>query len=263
MINIKSEKLFITVALFLAFMVGTQASADAYDDAVADSKRPAEDQARDAGRQPGEILKFFGVSAGQTVVDLSSSGGYYTRMIASIVGPDGKVIAQNGARRMTDERKAELEAMYATYGNIEMDLQPQAELAMPDNSVDAVFAFLIVHHWHFNADQGDVVPSGSVASYANILRMLKPGGTFGVIEHVATEGLSREASAGMHRAPAATITSDLTDAGFVLAAESDLLADHPEDDISIYWGGTPRTAPRVTPADQTQRFVHLYRKPAN
>ncbi|MBT5032347.1 MAG: class I SAM-dependent methyltransferase [Proteobacteria bacterium] len=257
MINIKSEKTAIAVTLFLAFMIGTQASADVYDDAVADSIRPAEDTERDAGRRPADILRFFEVSAGQTVVDLSSGGGYYTRPIASIVGSDGKVIAQNGAGRMNDERKAGLEAMYATYGNIEMDLQPQAQLAMPDNSVDAVFAFLIVHHWHFNEDQGEMTPSGSVDSYANILRMLKPGGTFGIIEHLAPEGLSREASAALHRAPAATIKSDLADAGFVLAAESDLLADHPEDDISAGWGDG------ATPRGQTQRFVHLYRKPAN
>ena len=263
MINIKSEKLAIGVTLFLAFMIGTQASADVYDDAVADSRRPTEDQALDAGRRPADILRFFEVSAGQTVVDLSSGGGYYTRTISSVVGPEGSVIAQNNARRMNEERQAELNAAYASYGNIELNLQPPADLDMPDNSVDAVFAFLIVHHWHFNGDQGEVVPSGSVASYANILRMLKPGGTFGIIEHVSTEGLSREASAGMHRAPAATIKSDLADAGFELATESDLLADHPEDDISAYWGGTPRTAPRATPPAQTQRFVHLYRKPAN
>ena len=122
MINIKSEKTAIAVTLFLAFMIGTQASADVYDDAVADSIRPAEDTERDAGRRPADILRFFEVSAGQTVVDLSSGGGYYTRPIASIVGSDGKVIAQNGAGRMNDERKAGLEAMYATYGNIEMDL---------------------------------------------------------------------------------------------------------------------------------------------
>ena len=256
MINIRYEKLALAATIVLALISSTAANADVYDDAVAAMARPAEDRARDAGRKPGEILEFFGVSDGQTVVDIASGGGYYTRMVADIVGADGKVIAQNNARRVDEERMAELVAMYEPYGNVEVDLNPTAQLEMPDNSVDAVLLFLIVHHWHFNAEQGEVVPSSSVANYANVLRMLKPGGTFAIIEHLAPEGLSREASAALHRIPAATATSDITDAGFVLSAESDLLANHPEDDITIYWRDQ-------TPSGQTQRIVHKYTKAVN
>ncbi len=246
----------LATSIFLVVASATQVNADVYDDAVAATARPAEDRARDTGRRPGDVLKFFGISAGQTVVDISSGGGYYTRMVADIVGADGKVIAQNNARRVNEERMAELVAMYEPYGNVEVDLTPTAQLAMPDNSVDAVLLFLIVHHWHFNQEQGEVTPAGSKANYANILRMLKPGGTFAIVEHLAPEGLTREASAALHRIPAATAVSDITDAGFVLSAESDLLADHPEDDITIYWRDN-------TPSGQTQRIVHKYTKAAN
>jgi predicted methyltransferase len=256
MMNIQPRKLAMAAAVVLSFASSASVNADVYDDAVAATARPAEDRARDAGRRPGEVLEFFGISAGQTVVDISSGGGYYTRMVADIVGSDGKVIAQNNARRVDEERMAELVAMYEPYGNVEVNLQPTAQLDMPDNSVDAVLLFLIVHHWHFNGDQGEVSPTGSNANYANILRMLKPGGTFAVIEHLSPEGLTREASAALHRIPAATAISDITDAGFVLSAESDLLADHPEDDITVYWSDN-------TPRGQTQRIVHKYTKAAN
>ena len=203
------------------------------------------------------VMEFFGITSGQRVVDMASGPGYYTRIISEIVGPEGTVVAQNpgDAPFVNDKFKAMLDTQYADYSNVELTYDPVEDMTLPDNSVDAMFLFLVIHHWHFSEDDGETIPAVSATRYANIIRMLKPGGFFGVIEHLAAEGMSREASAGIHRIPRETAVADVTSAGLILDGESDLLADH-ADDISSYWkeDGTPRGT--------TTRIVHLYRKPA-
>ena len=235
---------------------GDMAEPSIYEAALADTRRPDNDVERDTGRKPAEIMAYFGVTPGQRVVDMQSGPGYYTRIISEIVGPEGTVVAHNPGdfSRVNDEFKAMLETQYAEYPNVELNYELFEELSLPDNSVDAVFLSLIIHHWHYSEDGGETIPAVSAKRYANIMRMLKPGGIFGVIDHLAAEGMSRKDSSAIHRIPVETVISDVTSAGFILDGESDLLADHPEDDITTYWRDK-------TPRGMTNRFVHLYRKP--
>ena len=61
--------------------------------AVAASDRPAEDVARDADRKPAALVAFAGIKPGDTVADVIPGGGYFTRIFAKAVGPNGHVIA--------------------------------------------------------------------------------------------------------------------------------------------------------------------------
>ena len=61
--------------------------------ALADPARPAADRARDAARHPGELLTFAGIRPGMKVADFIMGGGYWTRILAKAVGPQGKVYA--------------------------------------------------------------------------------------------------------------------------------------------------------------------------
>ena len=227
-----------------------------YQTAIADPRRPTEDVERDVGRKPEQVMAFYGVAPGQHVLDLGSGGGYYTRIISSIVGPEGSVVAQNSGRRVNDEFKTKMQQQYEDYDNVKLSFEAPEQLTLPDNSLDAVFLILIIHHWHFSKDEGETVPALSKEKYANILRMLKPGGVFGVIEHESAEGTSREASAALHRIPRATAIADITSAGFVLDSESDVHANQPVDDITAEWFDNE-------PRDATKRITHLYRKPAS
>ncbi len=62
--------------------------------ALADARRAA-DSARDQYRHPAETLAFFQVKPGMTVVDVVPGGGWYTRVLASYLGKDGKYIGLN------------------------------------------------------------------------------------------------------------------------------------------------------------------------
>src|SRR6185436_12217431 len=59
--------------------------------------RDAEDKALDAGRRPDQILSFFGVAPKMNVAELGAGSGYTTELLARVVGPSGKVYAENPA----------------------------------------------------------------------------------------------------------------------------------------------------------------------
>ena len=73
------------------------ASADDYRAALAAPGRLAGDSEQDARRMPAEVLAFFGVRPGTAVLDLFSGGGYYTELLATVVGPTGRVVAHNNS----------------------------------------------------------------------------------------------------------------------------------------------------------------------
>ncbi|HLI81623.1 MAG TPA: hypothetical protein VKV03_16660, partial [Candidatus Binataceae bacterium] len=63
---------------------------------VASAGRPADDKKLDAGRQPEQMLAFFGIAPGMQVADIFAGGGYTTELLSRVVGPTGKVYSQNG-----------------------------------------------------------------------------------------------------------------------------------------------------------------------
>ena len=82
----------------LAALLAVQAApalADRADDAVASPKRTDADRALDAGRYPAEVLRFAGLKPGDVVADFMAGGGYYSALLAELVGPRGMVYAIN------------------------------------------------------------------------------------------------------------------------------------------------------------------------
>ena len=223
-----------------------------YQAAIADPRRPAEEVARDAGRKPIQVLQFFGVAPGQRVVDVGSGDGYFTRILSGIVGSEGSVVANNSGRRSSDEFRAKYTEQYSSYNNVELNFENPEDISLPDNSVDMVLLSLTIHHWHHSDETGEFVPSIAMERFENILRILKPGGFFAVIDHDAAEGATRVYSDEIHRIPGAIAIADITLAGFELDAESDIHAN-PNDDVTIRWTQDPR--------DATKRIVQRYRKP--
>src|SRR5689334_19613463 len=61
--------------------------------AVADPTRPTADVARDANRKPAELMAFAGVRPGLRIAELAPGGGYFTRLLTTAVGRDGRVYA--------------------------------------------------------------------------------------------------------------------------------------------------------------------------
>jgi predicted methyltransferase len=218
------------------------ASTDTFDAAtlLAATSRPAEDAKDDAARKPVEVLQFTGVKPGQTVLEMESGGGYYTELLSRAVGPGGKVIAQNPAEfkaafgadkevdaRLKDNRLPNVTPLWASFD----------KLGQADGSVDIVTWYLGPHEVYFKDAKNFPNGLGDLQKiFADVKRVLKPGGYFVVMDHAAKSGAKPEDTGNkLHRIDPAQIRAGLAKAGFEIEEESTLLAN-PADkyDLDVF-----------------------------
>lgn len=209
--------------------------------AVADERRPAADTARDTLRKPAEIVAFAGVEPGDKVAEIAPGGGYYTRILAATVGPQGKVYALMPA--FFANRPGGLDGINALaeqYGNIEVVVIDYAATELPE-PVDLVWT---TENYHDLAN-GDIATVN-----AWVFEALRPGGIYFVEDHSAP-GTGTSATSTLHRIDPEAVKEQVTAAGLVLEAESDLL-HNPNDPHDV----NPREA-RPT----SDKFALRFRKP--
>jgi predicted methyltransferase len=197
--------------------------------AVNSPDRPAADKQLDAGRHPEQLLAFFGIAPGMKVADLWAGGGYTTELLARTVGPRGKVYSQNGAFAPAfkkGEEAWEARLKEPGMGNVVELLKPFDDpdeiLPVPSESLDAVIIDMSYH---------DLVGHGYDRTKINaaVFRSLKPGGVYGVIDNSAAPGSGARDVKTLHRIDEAFETNEIKQAGFKLAAASDVLRN-PKDD---------------------------------
>ncbi len=225
--------------------------------AVNDPGRPEVDMLRDAGRHPAEILTFAGVQPGWRVADLGAGSGYYSRILSSAVGTEGEVISEN-MDWLVESFPATDEAIIALAGerdNVTRLISPvPAILDGYDNELDAVFMMLIYHDQAWQQDDIEMPDRADrIAMNRLIYNALRPGGVFLVVDHRAEDGTGDTVVGDYHRIDEAFVREEIEAAGFVLAAESDILSN-PEDPRTISVFDTSIRG-------NTDRFVLLYRKP--
>ena len=177
---------------------------------------------------------------------------YYTEIISGVVGPSGKVYAQNNKfvlERFADKPLTERLAKPGLKNVERLD----AELDNPGlpSGLDVV---LLVRFYH------DFFWMGNDRATFNkaVFRALKPGGVFGVVDHHAEAGSgdrNAQEPNNLHRIDAELVKNEILAAGFVLEEESDILS-HSEDtrDWSIFADNAARR-------DQTDRFIYKFSKP--
>lgn len=220
--------------------------------AIADPNRAfqAED---DATRRPADILAFTGVKEGDKVFELIPGTGYWTRLFSAVVGRKGHVYAvwpQQYARYSVGK----VEALTAAggkppYANVTVSVQPTPALTSPE-PLDLVFTSQNYHDYPAEF-MGNLQPSVlNDAAFA----MLKPGGTYIVIDHAGAPGSGMEKTPTLHRIDPATVREQAEAAGFVYEGSSDVL----RRDGDLY--DLPVFDPKVR--GKTDKFVLKFRKPA-
>ncbi len=195
-----------------------------YERVVASPGRTDADRDRDAGRRPDQVLEFFGIAPGMTVLDMFSGGGYYTEMLSHIVGPDGKVVAHTNTayagfvgdetiNRFADDRLA----------NVEILLAENNELELPAAEFDAVILVLAYHDIYYD-DAANGWPLIDGAKFrAELQKGLKPGGILAIVDHFAAAGSPSETGGTLHRIDPQIVISELEAEGFVLESRSEVL----------------------------------------
>jgi predicted methyltransferase len=233
---------------------GTTAPAStAVSTAVAAPDRSADDRALDEGRQPAAMLAFFGIAPGMKVAELGAGGGYTAELLARTVGPTGKVYAQNSqflldrfAQKPWSERLQK-----PVMANVVRLDRPFDDPFPPDvQDLDAVLIVLFYHDTYWQkVDRAKM--------NAAVMRALKPGGVYGIVDHSAKPGSGDADVESLHRIEESTLRADVEKAGFVLAGSADFLK-RPDDTRD--WSASPRTAGEKR--GTSDRFVLKFVKPA-
>lgn len=217
--------------------------------AVADEHRSADDHQRDLARKPAEVIAFTGMKPGDKVADFVPSSGYFTRIFAKVVGPQGRVYALTPAEWGPEEiDPAKAIAADPYYGNVTVTTGPLGQFAAPAEKLDI---FWTSQNYH---DLENPKPKVDVPAFnKQVFDALRPGGLYIVLDHSAAAGSGLRDTNTLHRIDAATVKAEVEAAGFKFVGESKVLAN-PADD---------RTKKVFDPAirGHTDQFVYKFRKP--
>jgi predicted methyltransferase len=215
--------------------------------------RDGEDKALDAGRRPGEMLAFYGIKPGMKVADLAAGGGYTTELLARAVGPSGVVYAQNNQwimEKFADKPFAARLAKPVNKNVVKAVRDFNDPLPPEAKDLDAVFFVLVYHdaYWFEGVDRAKM--------NAAILKALKPGGVYAIIDHNGKAGSGTKEVQTLHRIEQKVLVEDVTKAGFKLAGEADFLRN-PKDTMD--WNAAPFAAGEKR--GTSDRFVLKFVKP--
>lgn len=215
----------IVMGLLAALAVRAEVDTDALAAALASEARPAEDRARDAGRKPVGVMRVLGFGPGMTVLDVIAAGGYFTEVLSRTVGPTGKVYAQNSRfvlemREGANEKAISARLADGRLPNVERLDRDVSDLGLAANSIDGAITALNFHDIYNG--QGAEATQGFLVA---IRTVLKPGGVFGVIDHV---GVAGQDNAKLHRIEKSIVIEAAKEAGFIVEVDSDVL--HSADD---------------------------------
>lgn len=242
----------------LLFTMNTPfALADKYDDALNSQLRQASDKSRDTLREPAKVLRAIDIEPGMTILDVMAGDGYYSALLASLVGEEGKVFIQNPSVLYTDYypqlvRIVEGRVTANPLKNTQQFNSEIIQLALNDASLDMIFMHLVYHDlfWIY-PDQAEIFDR-------EMARVLKPGGRLVIIDHRAQDGtgtqhaLTRDNS--IHRIDENYVTAAMNKVGLKLIRSFEFL-NNPDDDRTQMFNS------ETLQGKKTDRFFHIYQKP--
>jgi len=203
--------------------------------ALSHEARTDDDKARDTQRRPVATLAFFDVQPDSRVLELWPGGGWYSHILSPYLSAGGGHLVvthyDTAAEPAYRGRHATAWKEYIDqYGVQDSTTTVVIEDSIPEfegiEPVDTVLTFRNVHNWVAADIDADI--------YKHAFHILKPGGTFGVVEHRAAPGTTREQSADSGYMDQQAVIDAITAVGFEFVESSEINAnpldtkDHPE-----------------------------------
>jgi predicted methyltransferase len=220
-------------------------------DAIADPRRDLHRE-RDAYRHPAEVIAFSGLKPGDKVLDLIPSSGYWSRIFSPLVDAEGHVYA-TWPKAYADVAQSDVRVMRELaaredYANLTVDVQPTPDLSAPE-PLDMVFTS---QNYHDYPDEfmGHYDPARLNQA---VFAMLKPGGTYLIVDHAAESGSGMRDTDTLHRIDPAIVRSQVEAAGFEFVGESGALRNAADEHT------LPVFDPKVR--RNTDQFILRFRKP--
>lgn len=249
--------------------------------------QPAETQARYAWRHPKEVLNYFGIRPGMTVVEVLPGGGWYSKILLPLLGSEGRLIGMNYPQDIwpkfgffSEERLAAFKVWKETWPSetAEWGIANSAPAvatemgSIPENlegSADAVLFIRALHNMaRFNADGGYMG-----IGLADTVKLLKPGGIVGVVQHEARPEMSDEWAGGQNGyVKKDFIVKNMVAAGLEFLGEIDA-NENPKDrpaESDIVWRlppglstshDKPELREKMSAIGESNRMTLKFRKP--
>lgn len=211
---------------------------------LASEDRPARHKARDMYRRPLETLRFCGLDAADTVVEIwpGGQGGWYRRLLEPLLERHG-----------------------GTYLPVKADRNYLGkEKSVPYGQVDMVLVFRA---------HGFMIYDKPAQNYvSSIYQMLRPGGTFCIVDHAGDEAIPQDPDGQNGYVNESHFRTMATTAGFTLDASSDHnrnpldTKDYPRGLYSLppTLAGTRKGSDqraKYLAIGESDRFSHRYLKP--
>ena len=213
MIAIQARRNFLPLRLILLILAGALFSPIALSQNAApnagnpstleDFKAGDANAKREEYQRATDVLRALDVSSGGWVADLGAGGGYYSMRLSDVVGPTGKVFAED----ISDSSLRWLHQRVKVFDlrNVEVVKGDADDPRLP---ADAFSAVLVVNSYHhFEQYQ---------AMDAQILRILKPGGRLVIADYSlpAHRTESRADQIKSHEIDPNLVREELARAGF-------------------------------------------------
>lgn len=184
---------------------------------VAGNWRSEANRARDKYRHPLDTLAFYGVKPDAKVIELLPGGNaWYTEILAPFLKDKGQLTIINVAGNPEDKgQKEKFAADPVRYEKLKVVevIPPNFSFGEP-GSADFFLTFRNVHNFAMHDDQGKL--------FAEIYKVLKPGGVLGIEDHRAAKGKTFEQAKMTGYLPEEFVIAEAEKAGFKLEARSNI-----------------------------------------
>jgi predicted methyltransferase len=202
-----------------------------------------------------ELIRFARVDAGSTVIDVYPGDGDWTRRFSDIVGPEGRVYSFVPAEvaHFKNDPVGLIRTLAKEPGRENVEVVSADLVAMPTvtQPADVLWLHLFYHDLHTTLMQA----RGATAAEFNrgVYERLKPGGSYVIVDHAAAAGTGTSNAQALHRIDPASVRDEVEASGFVLEAQSAVLAN--KDD--------PHSIKVFDPSikGETDRFAYRFVKP--
>jgi predicted methyltransferase len=225
-----------------------------YAPILADPNRPAADKSDDPARKPAEVLAFAQIHPGETVLEMEAGRGWYSEILSSALGPTGKLIIQYPPEFTYGEAAFKARTDAGRLKNATITVSAFDKLKAADNSVDKVLWILGPHELYYTPRNAQPGVLGDVKkTYAEIVRVLKPGGEFIAMDHAAAAGAPTSTGQTIHRIDPAVVLASAKEAGLKFLDKSDVLANPADDRSKMVFDASLRR--------HTDQFLFRFQKP--
>ena len=202
-----------------------------------------------------ELIRFARVDVGSTVIDVYPGDGYWTRLFSDVVGSKGRVYSfvPTEIANLREDQVSRMQTLAKEPGRanvkiVSADLVEIPEITQP---ADVLWLHLFYHDLHTALMQG----KGATAADFNraVYEWIKPGGFYVIVDHAAAAGSGTSDTQSLHRIDPASVREEVEAAGFVLDAESAMLASKAD----------PHSIKVFDPSikNETDRFAYRFVRP--